>query len=195
MTTYTKISKATGTPYTNVNSQSKEQYDDPNVLYDDPNAFYDGANLALWSDISKPQILGPELVVNGDFTTNLNDWNPGGSVSWNNGSAEFLGNSFIYQVPTVIVGGIYRLAFDYFTHKDDPVSSPGTIDYNFGAQSTHLSSQNSQPLWISKDYIATQADIDSGVIVYFNQGSNFINIDNVSLKMVINIWTKVTKAT
>lgn len=126
--------------------------------------------------------MGPELLTNTSFDASLTGWHPSGGMTWNSGSAEFNSNSFMYQVPTVIVGETYRLTFDYFTHKDDPVSSPGSIDYSFGAQNTHLSSPNASPLRISHDYVATQADIDSGVIVYFSQGSNFINIDNVSLR-------------
>lgn len=125
-----------------------------------------------------------ELLVNGKFATDLSHWNPGGGggVTWNNGSAEFPGPSgFIYQSPTVVVGKEYRLQFDYFTDKDDPTTSPGNIRYQFGLQFTDLTSTNKTPLHISKVYTATQADIDSGVIVYFNEGTNFINIDNVSL--------------
>ena len=54
MTTYTNISKPSGTSYTNFNAVGKQQYDDSNLTYDDVNVFYDGYNLSQYTNILKP---------------------------------------------------------------------------------------------------------------------------------------------
>lgn len=51
---WTPITKPTGTPYTNTNTQGKEQYDQASLTYDDSNTFYDGANMLAWTDLAKP---------------------------------------------------------------------------------------------------------------------------------------------
>ena len=53
---YTKISKPTGTPYTNTNVQGKEQYDQASLTYDDANTFYDGYDPNSYTMVAKPQI-------------------------------------------------------------------------------------------------------------------------------------------
>ena len=52
-TTYTNISKPSGTSYTNQNTVGKEQYDQ-DLAYDDTSTFYDGINQSLYTNISKP---------------------------------------------------------------------------------------------------------------------------------------------
>lgn len=54
MTTYTKITKPSGTSYTNTNSVGKEQYDQSNLTYDDANIFYDGTNPTQYTAVAKP---------------------------------------------------------------------------------------------------------------------------------------------
>jgi hypothetical protein len=54
MTTYTNITKPSGTSYTNQNPFGKIQYDQADVLYDDPNIFYDGVNESLYTNVVKP---------------------------------------------------------------------------------------------------------------------------------------------
>lgn len=54
MTTYTNITKPTGTTYTNQNLVGKEQFDDSNVLFDDTAVFYDGVNLSQYTGVTKP---------------------------------------------------------------------------------------------------------------------------------------------
>ena len=53
-TTYTDISKPSGTSYTPFNTQGKEQYDQSSIEYDDTDVFYDGINESLYTDVSKP---------------------------------------------------------------------------------------------------------------------------------------------
>ncbi len=54
MSTWTNIAKPTGTSYTNLNPQGKEQYDQADITYDSPLTFYDGVNMAQWTDVTKP---------------------------------------------------------------------------------------------------------------------------------------------
>ena len=54
MTTYTNITKPSGTSYTQENAQGKEQYDQASIEYDDTDIFYDGINENLYTNISKP---------------------------------------------------------------------------------------------------------------------------------------------
>ncbi len=51
---YTKIAKPTGTNYTNINPQGREQYDQANLSYDDSSTFYDGMNPNAYTNLSKP---------------------------------------------------------------------------------------------------------------------------------------------
>lgn len=54
MTTYTNITKPSGTSYTNQNTQGKEQYDQASLQYDDSSTFYDGVNANLYTNVAKP---------------------------------------------------------------------------------------------------------------------------------------------
>jgi hypothetical protein len=54
MTTYTNITKPSGTSYTNQNGVGKEQYDQSNLEYDDALVFYDGVNESLYTKVTKP---------------------------------------------------------------------------------------------------------------------------------------------
>lgn len=51
---WTNVAKPTGTPYTNVNTQGKEQYDQANMTYDSTTTYYDGVNQGAWTDMAKP---------------------------------------------------------------------------------------------------------------------------------------------
>lgn len=54
MTTYTNITKPTGTSYSNINSIGKEQYDQATLTYDSASTFYDGVNLNQYTSVAKP---------------------------------------------------------------------------------------------------------------------------------------------
>ncbi len=54
MTTYININKPSGTGYTNINGQGREQYDQASIMYDDPNVFYDGINESMYTNVTKP---------------------------------------------------------------------------------------------------------------------------------------------
>jgi len=54
MTTYTTISKPTGTTYENLNPVGKQQYDQDTISYDDATIFYDGLNPGQYTNITKP---------------------------------------------------------------------------------------------------------------------------------------------
>lgn len=54
MTTYTNITKPSGTSYTNTNPVGKEQYDQPSISYDEATIYYDGTNESQYTNITKP---------------------------------------------------------------------------------------------------------------------------------------------
>lgn len=54
MTTYTNITKPSGTSYTNTNAMGKEQYDESSIIYDSATTYYDGTNPNQYSNITKP---------------------------------------------------------------------------------------------------------------------------------------------
>lgn len=51
------IAKPTGSNWTRVNPQGREQYDDSSVMYSDSNVFYDGVDTSAWTDVAKPTTL------------------------------------------------------------------------------------------------------------------------------------------
>ena len=51
---YTYVAKPVGTPYTNINPQGREQYDQASLTYDDMNTFYDGTDPMAYTFIAKP---------------------------------------------------------------------------------------------------------------------------------------------
>jgi hypothetical protein len=58
MPVYTKIPKPTGVPYTNVNTQGREQFDQANITYDAVNVFYDGIDTNAYTVVNKPTVQG-----------------------------------------------------------------------------------------------------------------------------------------
>lgn len=54
MTAYTNIDKPTGTPYTNLNPQGLEQYDQPDIAYDSSTTYYDGTDTSAYTNLPKP---------------------------------------------------------------------------------------------------------------------------------------------
>lgn len=51
---YTKIPKPGATPYTNINTIGKQQYDQADIAYDDSSVFYDGINVGAYTKLAKP---------------------------------------------------------------------------------------------------------------------------------------------
>lgn len=51
---WTKVVKPTGTSYTPVNPQGREQYDQSTISYDDSKIYYDGINSQQYTKILKP---------------------------------------------------------------------------------------------------------------------------------------------
>lgn len=53
---YTNVAKPTGTPYTSVNPQGKEQYDQSDVDYDDADVYYDTINWEAYTKVQQPTV-------------------------------------------------------------------------------------------------------------------------------------------
>lgn len=54
MTAYTNVPKPTGVPYTTVNPQGRQTYNEPLLTYDDSGTFYDGVDTSAYTSVSKP---------------------------------------------------------------------------------------------------------------------------------------------
>jgi hypothetical protein len=54
MTAYTNVAKPTGTPYSNINVQGREQYDQSNLTYDSSAVFYDSEDFNAYVNVAKP---------------------------------------------------------------------------------------------------------------------------------------------
>lgn len=48
------IAKPSGSIWTAINGQGREQYDQSDIEYDDADTFYDGVNNSAWTNIAKP---------------------------------------------------------------------------------------------------------------------------------------------
>lgn len=51
---YTKLTKPSGTSYTNVNLIGREQYNQASLTYDSATTFYDGTNFSQYTKLNKP---------------------------------------------------------------------------------------------------------------------------------------------
>ena len=77
-------------------------------------------NLQLWLDFNKSEVIGSELVDNGDFATE-SDWNLGTGWSYGDNEAVFTGTStgavanWLRQYNVTNIGGRYRVGFDIET--------------------------------------------------------------------------------
>ena len=64
----------------------------------------------------QPQVIGPELVTNGTFDTDLSGWNTGASpdIVWDNGKMQFSdANVQAFQNQTLTSGSVFVLTIDY----------------------------------------------------------------------------------
>lgn len=55
---WTPIAKPTSSVWTTVNPMGREQYDQSTITYDESSVFYDGVNPNMWTDVSKPSVIG-----------------------------------------------------------------------------------------------------------------------------------------
>jgi len=62
-TNWTKVSKVTGTPWTNVNAPTKHNYDDALLAYDSSLVEYDG-NSTDWTRVPKPNLGSAQIWTN-----------------------------------------------------------------------------------------------------------------------------------
>jgi hypothetical protein len=94
-------------------------------------------NLQLWLDFNKSEVIGSELVVNGDFATDLSGWNFAGTdatntITWNNGRVEMIadGSTALKLAQSIFeVGKTYEIEFDAYniTGAGFKVFDGGTI--------------------------------------------------------------------
>ena len=62
----------------------------------------------------EPEYIGPELVTNGGFDTDITNWTQGGgdgaSLTWNNGTADIVGNGYLAQsLSGLTAGAVYQI--------------------------------------------------------------------------------------
>lgn len=130
--------------------------------------------------------LGPELITNGTFNTNLSGWTiPGGPV-WDAGTVHLNDGTFIDQVVALDAGKTYRVQFVGY--------GSGDPDDAFGYICNLTTGHSSDPAYLgdvvasfSQDFLVTQADIDldGGYITILAEGES--NVDNVSVREVLGV--------
>lgn len=136
--------------------------------------------------------MSAELLLNGDFETDLDHWHPGGSAAqWLDSHCNIFFSGFVYQVPTLEVGMGYRLRFQFWAN-DDTEPACG-IRFAFGNQYEDISANSFIPVTVERNYVCTQDDIDSGVGIYFSLPVADTFIDNVSLIANDNLYVQVVQ--
>ena len=129
-------------------------------------------NLQLWLPFEKSEILGEELVVNGDFATD-SDWTKGSDWTISGGEAVASGSgNNIQQSISFVAGKTYLLKFDV-------TSTSGSLYFDLGGSSA-LSLTDSG----SKEYYIEAVNSNN---LRFYGASYFGSIDNVSVKEVTQI--------
>lgn len=200
---WTTVPKPTGTNYTNVNPVGKEQYDQPSIMYNDPNVFYDGVNQNQWTDVAKPTSpaqYGPELVVNGTFDGNADNWILDTNWSYGDHNIVHIPSTQDSAKQDIGIESIknYRLIFNLQTLSGNQLEVAGLND---GEESeffvvSYEANEGSQPGIKTIDF-NTPTDIGSGIMTLRFQGFSTFNgsLTNVSLKEIISFsqWTKVPK--
>ena len=146
-----------------------------------PTAYDDGKILSV-----KPSIvLGEELIVNGDFHSNVNNWTAisNAVLSWNDGTLKISNVTQGYgkatQSFTTILGKTYKLSFDGF------VSTAAKFQYRIGTTQSGsniaiVDSSSSQN--ISVTFVAQSTTTHLAFVVEDANTGVHINIDNVSVK-------------
>lgn len=81
---YTFIAKPGTSNYTNIDTQGKQQYDEPDIVFDQATVFYDSINLSQYTNITKP---GPLSVT----------WQQE-TISWSSASFPWQGNVQTYTL-------------------------------------------------------------------------------------------------
>lgn len=186
---WTTVPKPTTPTWTNTNPQGKEQYDQPSIAYDDVNVFYDGINQSQWTDVAKPTYTyGPELVLNGGFLLNADNWTLGDGWVWSAGKVSQTtgaNSAYLSQTISIIPSVAYLVQFDSVITAVGVecvlgIGDAGGANYLNVYQTRHVS----QILFAGPD----DADISFISIPGF-LGS----VTNVSVKRILNYWTKVPK--
>ena len=134
-------------------------------------------NLQLWLDFTKSEVIGSDLVVNGDFDDGSNDWglsnatlNLGGVEINNVGLSN--ANAYVYQENLGKVGSSYRITYDVIatngknltiegTGSDEPLN---TSTVGVDRVTEYVWTKDSGRLLIKRDYTETpetQVTIDN----------------------------------
>lgn len=124
------------------------------------------------------QATGSELAINGDFSTNANNWNLGDGWSYNSGKVTFVNNSgpaSLYQLGVLDTTKKYRISFDV-------INGSGFIYTQFGLNRINAATGTN----VYEGYWANVLG-HGGITLYFMPTADFDgSIDNISIKEITN---------
>ena len=137
------------------------------------------------------QILGGELITNGDFDTSL-DWNIGTQWSVANGKATYAGSgtSPIYQNVTLANATQYRILFTVSGSSGNGAriwigNSAGNTNYEGGSYVYYANGTHER--------VFTMPSAQTTIALYSTTGGSGYDLDLVSLKQVLGTGTDVEK--
>ena len=144
--------------------------------------------LQLWLDFNKSEIIGSDLVVNGDFATDLSGWTldtSRGSYAWDVGRIKITNdaaNSYANcsQDIATTIGGIYRV------RGTVEIGTATTIEFRATRVGGNATQQLSSDGTIDFTFIADQASTKLLCYLWSPTGNtdNYCYFDNVSVKEV-----------
>ena len=124
-----------------------------------------------------PSTAGSELVVNGDFATDLSGWNTLGSVSWDSGSAKFNGGTQDIYQEVLTQHKMYEITYDW-------TRTSGILEFyagNLNQANVVSSGSSGTETFMATAYAGVGVPIPKAEFY----STNFIGtIDNVSIKEV-----------
>jgi len=155
-----------------------------------------------------PRLVQPELITNGDFTTDISGWTTTGTVDHTAGSLRFGGGNAVgphtaSQTINTLSGTTYELTFDYRDGRNDfNQSLQVTIDGASNLLTTpHIVTDVTGTTYVRYTFSFT-ADASTATVTFtdtsdtagVSDGTNTVDghIDNVSVRYLSGIMSKVT---
>jgi hypothetical protein len=116
--------------------------------------------------------LGPELVVNGTFDTNLTGWSISGSSAWSAGTANILGGQLDQQLPLIEADGFFEFEIVENTSGNSLVGYSDVVKFTNPEVGVH-------------SFTAPIAVEEATRVLRFQVIGGNMKIDNVSVREVL----------